>query len=57
MLMSDGALSTPLGDSESDIAAAHRAGLDSVFLRRDPATCVWIPTRPTNERVSLPSGT
>lgn len=38
-----------VGDSEKDIVAAERAGIDSVFLRRDHVTDVTLSVDPTAE--------
>lgn len=38
-----------IGDSESDIVAAHRAGLDSAFVRRPHTTDIELSTIPTYE--------
>jgi HAD superfamily hydrolase (TIGR01549 family) len=38
-----------VGDSEKDIVAAHQAGIDSVFLRRDHVTDVELSVEPTFE--------
>lgn len=38
-----------VGDSESDVIAAHRAGLDSVFVRRDHCRSVDLSVTPTYE--------
>jgi phosphoglycolate phosphatase len=47
--------SNPLyvGDSESDVVAAQRAGLDSVFLRRDHNADARLDADPTYELSSL----
>lgn len=42
-----------IGDSESDVVAAHRAGLDSVFVRRPHTTDIELSTTPTYEVDSL----
>ncbi|WP_254545028.1 HAD family hydrolase [Halomarina pelagica] len=42
-----------VGDSESDVVAAHRAGLDSVFLRRSHRRDVDLSVAPTFEVDSL----
>jgi HAD superfamily hydrolase (TIGR01549 family) len=42
-----------VGDSESDVVAAERAGLDSVFLRRDHSRDVELSTEPTHEAQDL----
>jgi HAD superfamily hydrolase (TIGR01549 family) len=42
-----------VGDSESDVLAAHRAGLDSVFVRRDRSRGVELSVAPTHEVNSL----
>jgi HAD superfamily hydrolase (TIGR01549 family) len=53
--LSDLAADTALyvGDSQSDVVAAHRAGLDSVFLRRDHTREVDLSVTPTHEVDSL----
>ncbi len=38
-----------VGDSESDVIAAHRAGLDSVFVRREHCRSVDLSVTPTYE--------
>ncbi|NEU56785.1 HAD family hydrolase [Halorussus sp. MSC15.2] len=38
-----------VGDSESDVVAAHRAGLDSAFVRRDHCEGVELSVEPTYE--------
>lgn len=38
-----------VGDSESDVIAAHRAGMDSVFVRRDHCRSVDLSVTPTYE--------
>ncbi|WP_458207370.1 HAD family hydrolase [Haladaptatus sp. NG-SE-30] len=38
-----------VGDSESDVVAAHRAGLDSVFVRRPHCSDVTLSVDPTYE--------
>ncbi|WP_434531739.1 HAD hydrolase-like protein (plasmid) [Haloarcula sp. NS06] len=38
-----------IGDSEKDIIAANRAGIDSVFLRRDHVSDVSLSVEPTAE--------
>ncbi|WP_135851342.1 HAD family hydrolase [Halorussus salinus] len=38
-----------VGDSESDVVAAHRAGLDSVFVRRDHCANVELSVEPDYE--------
>ncbi|WP_128478118.1 HAD family hydrolase [Halorussus pelagicus] len=38
-----------VGDSESDVAAAHRAGLDSAFVRRDHCRGVELSVEPNYE--------
>lgn len=38
-----------VGDSETDVVAAHRAGIDSVFLRRDHVADVSLSIEPTVE--------
>ena len=38
-----------IGDSEKDIVAAQRAGVDSVFLRRDHVTDTTLSVDPTAE--------
>jgi len=38
-----------VGDSESDVVAAHRAGLDSAFIRRDHCADVSLSTEPDFE--------
>jgi phosphoglycolate phosphatase-like HAD superfamily hydrolase len=47
--------STPLyvGDSESDVVAAHRAGFDSVFLRRDHNADQCLDADPTYDLSNL----
>ncbi|MUV86604.1 HAD-IA family hydrolase [Natronomonas sp. CBA1123] len=42
-----------VGDSESDVLAAHRAGLDSVFLRRPHCRSVDLSVDPTYELETL----
>jgi HAD superfamily hydrolase (TIGR01549 family) len=42
-----------IGDSESDVVAAHRAGLDSVFLRREHNRGLELSVEPTYEVESL----
>jgi HAD superfamily hydrolase (TIGR01549 family) len=42
-----------VGDSGSDVLAAHRAGLDSAFVRRPHARDVELPVEPTHEVESL----
>jgi HAD superfamily hydrolase (TIGR01549 family) len=42
-----------VGDSESDIVAAHRAGLDSVFVRRDHVGDLSLSVEPTYEVADL----
>ncbi|MFP8890060.1 HAD family hydrolase [Natrialbaceae archaeon A-CW2] len=42
-----------IGDSESDVIAAHRAGMDSVFVRRPHSTDVALSATPTYEVESL----
>jgi len=42
-----------VGDSQSDIVGAHRAGLDSVFVRRDHCREVSLSVDPTYEIESL----
>jgi phosphoglycolate phosphatase len=42
-----------VGDSESDVVAAHRAGLDSVFLRREHCRDVELGVEPTYEAETL----
>ncbi len=42
-----------VGDSESDVVAADRAGLDSVFVRRDHRDGVELGVEPTFEVDSL----
>ena len=42
-----------IGDSESDVIAAHRAGLDSVFLRRPHCRSVDLSVEPTYELETL----
>lgn len=53
--MADLGVEQPLyvGDSESDIAAAHRAGIDVVYLRRDHNAGVSLDTEPTYEATTL----
>ncbi len=41
------------GDSESDVVAAHRAGVDSVFVRRPHCRDVDLSVAPTYEVESL----
>ena len=50
-LGTDSALS--VGDSGSDVLAAHRAGLDSAFVRRQHARDVELPVEPTHEVETL----
>jgi Predicted phosphatases len=38
-----------VGDSEKDIVAAHRAGIDSAFLRREHVADVELSVEPTFE--------
>lgn len=47
----DSALS--VGDSGSDVLSAHRAGLDSAFVRRQHAREVELPVEPTHEVETL----
>jgi HAD superfamily hydrolase (TIGR01549 family) len=42
-----------VGDSESDVVAAHRAGLDSAFVRRSHCRDVDLPVAPTYEVETL----
>lgn len=42
-----------IGDSESDVVAAHRAGLDSVFIRRSHCQDVELSVTPTHEVTNL----
>ena len=42
-----------VGDSESDVVAAHRAGLDSAFVRRDHCRDVALSEEPTYEVETL----
>jgi phosphoglycolate phosphatase-like HAD superfamily hydrolase len=42
-----------IGDSETDLVAAHRAGIDSAFLRRDHVADVNLSTEPTIEVATL----
>lgn len=42
-----------VGDSESDVVAAHNAGMDSVFLRRSHRRDVELSVEPTAEIESL----
>lgn len=42
-----------VGDSVSDVHAAHRAGLDSAFVRRPHRADLELPTEPTYEVESL----
>ncbi|MCU4753076.1 HAD family hydrolase [Halobacteria archaeon AArc-curdl1] len=42
-----------IGDSENDVVAAHRAGIDSVFVRRPHSTDVALSATPTYEVESL----
>ena len=42
-----------VGDSKSDVLAAHRAGLDSVFLRRPHCRSVDLSVEPTYELETL----
>lgn len=42
-----------VGDSENDVLAAHRAGLDSVFLRRQHCRSVDLSVDPTYELETL----
>ena len=50
-LGTDSALS--VGDSGSDVLAAHRAGLDSAFVCRQHARDVELPVEPTHEVETL----
>jgi len=53
--MADIGVSNPLyvGDSESDVVAARRAGVDAAFLRRAHNTDAALEARPTHEVGSL----
>lgn len=53
--IADLGVSNPLfvGDSESDVEAAHNAGIDSAFLRRSHRTDERLSTAPTHEITSL----
>jgi len=53
--MADIGVSNPLyvGDSESDVVAARRAGVDVAFLRRGHNAATSLDTRPTHEVESL----
>ncbi len=42
-----------ISDRESDVIAAHRAGLDSVFVRRPHCRDITLPVAPTYETHSL----
>lgn len=42
-----------VGDSETDLVAAHRAGIDSAFLRRDHVADIELSTEPTIEVTTL----
>ncbi|WP_255169613.1 HAD family hydrolase [Natrononativus amylolyticus] len=42
-----------VGDSESDVLAAHRAGMDSVFVRREHCRDVELSTEPTYDVADL----
>lgn len=42
-----------VGDSESDVVAAHHAGIDSVFVRRAHCRDVTLPVSPTYEVQNL----
>ncbi|PSQ34813.1 hypothetical protein BRD05_06430 [Halobacteriales archaeon QS_9_70_65] len=42
-----------VGDSGSDVVAAHRAGLDSAFLRRPHVRDAELPAEPTHEVETL----
>ncbi|PSQ14696.1 hypothetical protein BRC99_02630 [Halobacteriales archaeon QS_7_69_60] len=42
-----------VGDSGSDVVAAHRAGLDSAFLRRPHVRDAELPADPTHEVETL----
>jgi HAD superfamily hydrolase (TIGR01549 family) len=42
-----------IGDSEKDLVAAHRAGIDSAFLRRDHVADIDLSTEPTIDVPSL----
>ena len=42
-----------VGDRESDVIAAHNAGLDSVFVRREHCRDVTLETTPTHEIETL----
>jgi HAD superfamily hydrolase (TIGR01549 family) len=53
--MADLGVERPLyvGDSESDVVAAHRAGVDTVFLRRDHNADASLSVEPTYEATGL----
>lgn len=42
-----------VGDSETDVLAAHRAGVDTVFLRREHNADISLSTEPTYEATTL----
>ena len=42
-----------VGDSASDVLAAHRAGIDSAFLRRSHVADADLPVEPTHEVADL----
>ena len=42
-----------VGDSETDVLAAHNAGLDSIFLRREHSADVTLSVEPTAEMPNL----
>jgi len=42
-----------VGDSEKDVVAAHRAGIDSAFLRRDHRADLDLSVEPTHEVADL----
>ncbi len=45
----DAASALYVGDSGSDVLAAHRAGVDSAFLRRPHVADIDLPVKPTHE--------
>jgi HAD superfamily hydrolase (TIGR01549 family) len=49
----DAASALFVGDSESDVLAAHRAGVDSAFVRRDHRADLELGETPTHEIRSL----
>lgn len=42
-----------IGDSETDLVAAHQAGVDSAFLRRNHVADIGLSTEPTIEMTTL----